>query len=619
MHNTIFRRIENWAAFAAVCFLVLFSVLEIVARTFFKTGVPGSSDYVQHLVIWITFLGGMITSREDRHLSLSISIEHFSPRLKSFIRTLNAFISTTIAFALAGSSLSFILLAFSPEKTVGIIPVRVATIILPLGYCIMGVRFFLDKKLSNRGRLFSALGILAGFLFSLGSLLNLVMFLKPQYPPLCDTLMGLYYRAASVVVWPAFIILVASVFLGLPLFIALGGIAYVLLAASGASLEVIPNEAYTMLTGNSIAAIPLFTIAGFVLSESKAGERLVGLFRNLFGFLPGGLAVVSVFVCAFFTTFTGASGVTILALGGLLYFILTDKHAYEEHYATGLLTASGSIGLLFPPSLPVILYGVVAGVSIKDMFLGGIIPGIIMVVALSLSGVYSAVKFDIPRSPFSVKATIGALRSSAWEVFLPVFILILYFTGITTLVETGAVAVLYIVVVEVFIHQDKRLKDLPDIVLKSIPIIGGVLVILAVARGLSYYIIDMELPMRLTEWVRSVISSRFLFLLLLNIVLLITGCLMDIYSAIMIVAPLVIPVASIFDIHPVHLGIIFLSNLELGFLTPPVGMNLFLASYRFEKPLAKIYRDVLPFFLILFGMVLIITYVPWFSTAFLAG
>jgi len=619
MHDTILRRIENWAAFAAVFFLVLFSVLEIVARTFFKTGVPGSSDYVQHLVIWITFLGGMITSREDRHLSLSIGIEHFSPRWKSFIRTLNAFISTTIAFALAGSSLSFILLAFSPEKTVGIIPVRVATVILPLGYCVMGVRFFLDKKLSARGRLFSAFGILAGFLFSLGSLLNLVMFLKPDYPSLCDTLLALYYRAASVVVWPAFIILVASVFLGLPLFIGLGGIAYILLAASGASLEVIPNEAYTMLTGNSIAAIPLFTIAGFVLSESKAGERLVGLFRNLFGFLPGGLAVVSVLVCAFFTTFTGASGVTILALGGLLYFILTDKHAYEEHYATGLLTASGSIGLLFPPSLPVILYGVVAGVSIKDMFLGGIIPGIIMVVALSLSGVYSAVKFNIPRSPFSLKATIGSLKSSVWEVLLPVIILVLYFTGIATLVETGAVAVLYIVVVEVFIHHDKRLKDLPDMVLKSIPIIGGVLVILAVARGLSYYIIDMELPMRLTEWVRSVISSRFVFLLLLNIVLLITGCLMDIYSAIMIVAPLVIPVASIFDIHPVHLGIIFLANLELGFLTPPVGMNLFLASYRFEKPLAKIYRDVLPFFLILFGMVLIITYVPWFSTAFLAG
>ncbi|HOV63817.1 MAG TPA: TRAP transporter large permease subunit, partial [Spirochaetia bacterium] len=533
MHDTILRRIENWAAFAAVFFLVLFSVLEIVARTFFKTGVPGSSDYVQHLVIWITFLGGMITSREDRHLSLSIGIEHFSPRWKSFIRTLNAFISTTIAFALAGSSLSFILLAFSPEKTVGIIPIRVATVILPLGYCVMGVRFFLDKKLSARGRLFSAFGILAGFLFSLGSLLNLVMFLKPDYPSLCDTLVALYYRAASVVVWPAFIILVASVFLGLPLFIGLGGIAYILLAASGASLEVIPNEAYTMLTGNSIAAIPLFTIAGFVLSESKAGERLVGLFRNLFGFLPGGLAVVSVLVCAFFTTFTGASGVTILALGGLLYFILTDKHAYEEHYATGLLTASGSIGLLFPPSLPVILYGVVAGVSIKDMFLGGIIPGIIMVVALSLSGVYSAVKFNIPRSPFSLKATIGSLKSSVWEVLLPVIILVLYFTGIATLVETGAVAVLYIVVVEVFIHHDKRLKDLPDMVLKSIPIIGGVLVILAVARGLSYYIIDMELPMRLTEWVRSVISSRFVFLLLLNIVLLITGCLMDIYSAIM--------------------------------------------------------------------------------------
>jgi TRAP-type C4-dicarboxylate transport system permease small subunit len=466
-------RIENWLSYAAVFLLVLFSVLEIVARTFFQRGFPGSSDYVQHLVIWITFLGGMITSREGRHLSLSVGAERLSPRLKTGVLTVNAFISTAVSFALAGSSLSFILLAFSPDKMVGIVPVRWATLILPLGYCVMAIRFFLDERLPKGGRGVAALGLVLGFLLSLGSLLNIVMFLVPDYPPFCDALVELYYRVTPVFLWPAFIVLILAVFLGLPLFIGLGGIAYVLLAASGASLEVIPNEAYTMLTGNSIAAIPLFTIAGFILSESKAGERLVGLFQNLFGFLPGGLAIVSVLVCAFFTTFTGASGVTILALGGLLSFILTDKNAYEGNYATGLLTASGSIGLLFPPSLPVILYGVVAGVSIKDMFIGGVIPGVIMVAALSLSGVYAAVKRKTPRSPFSLRATLRSLKLSAWEVLLPVIILLSYFMGITTLVETGAVAVLYAVVAEVFINKDLRLKDIPDVLLKSLPSSAG--------------------------------------------------------------------------------------------------------------------------------------------------
>jgi C4-dicarboxylate transporter DctM subunit len=394
-------------------------------------------------------------------------------------------------------------------------------------------------------------------------------------------------------------------------------VAYLLFVRTGGSLEVIPSEAYTMLTGYSIPAIPLFTFAGFLLSESKAGQRLVRLFRAFVGWLPGGLAVMAVLVCTFFTTFTGATGVTILALGALLAFVLTESGRYGKRFANGLITGSGSIGLLFPPSLPIILYGVIAQINILHMFVGGILPGFVMVLALCVFGVLTALRNKVERVPFELHEAWGALKESWWEILLPVIILAGYFTGITTLVETGAIAVLYALVIELGVHRDLKLRDLPRVFLKCIPIVGGVLIILAAAKGLSYYIVDAEVPTSLSAWVQQNIHSKYVFLILLNVGLLITGCLMDIFSAILVVVPLIIPVGAAFGIHPVHLGVIFLANLGVGYLTPPVGLNLFLAAYRFNEPLAKIYRDVIPFFLVLLGVVLIITYVPWFSTGLL--
>ncbi|RKX81173.1 MAG: TRAP transporter permease DctM/Q, partial [Spirochaetes bacterium] len=392
---------------------------------------------------------------------------------------------------------------------------------------------------------------------------------------------------------------------------------YILFAGTWAPLELIPIEAYSMLTGNTIAAIPMFTLAGFILSESKAGERLIGLFKALFGWIPGGMAVAAVFVCAFFTTFTGASGVTILALGALLAFILEGDGGYKKNFSQGLLTASGSIGLLFPPSLPIILYGVIAQISIKDLFIGGIIPGFLMVFVLSGFGIIIAVKSKIPRTKFKISLVLSSFKESIWEIILPIIILVFYFGGITTIVETGAVAVIYALIVEVVIQKDIKYRNIVSIFLKSIPIIGGILIILASSRGLSYYIIDAEIPMKLTAWVEINISSKYVFLILLNLALLVTGSLMDIFSAIMVVVPLMIPLGNIFGIDPVHLGIIFLANLELGYLTPPVGLNLFLASYRFEEPLGEIYKTVIPFFLMLLFIVLLITYFPWLSTGLL--
>ncbi|HLP59302.1 MAG TPA: TRAP transporter large permease subunit, partial [Candidatus Deferrimicrobium sp.] len=346
------------------------------------------------------------------------------------------------------------------------------------------------------------------------------------------------------------------------------------------------------------------------------GERLVQFFKAFFGWFPGGLAIMAVLVCSFFTTFTGASGVTILALGALLSYALI-KGKYDKKFTTGLLTASGSIGLLFPPSLPIIIYGVIAQLNIKEMFLGGILPGFVMILSMLIFSVIYASKHKIKREPFKVKEALAALKNAIWEILLPVVIVLVYFGGLTTLVESAAVAVLYALFVEVFIHRDLKIKDLPNVVAKGIPIIGGVLVILSLANGLSYFIIDAEIPMQLTAWVQANISSKYVFLLLLNIALLITGCFLDIFSAIMVVVPLIIPLGELFGIHPVHLGIIFLANLELGYLTPPVGLNLYLAAYRFNEPLGKIYRDVFPFLIIQLVSVLLITYIPFLSTGLL--
>ena len=415
---------------------------------------------------------------------------------------------------------------------------------------------------------------------------------------------------------PIILIVIIGAITGVPIFIVLGGIGYMLFAHSAQPLEVIANEAYSLLTSHSLPAIPLFTFTGFMLSESKAGERIVRLFKAFFGWFPGGQAIMAILVCTFFTTFTGASGVTILAVGGLLSYVLI-KGQYSKKFSTGLLTAVGSIGLLFPPSLPVIIYGVTAQVSIKDMFVGGVAPGIIMVLAMVLFGVFFAKKNNVPRDRFALQEALAAIKDSFWEILLPVIIVWGYFGGITTLVESGAVAVIYVIVVEVFIHRDIRFRNLPRVLLKCMPVIGGVLAILALAKGLSYYIVDAEIPMQLTAWVEATIHSKYIFLLLLNIALLITGCFMDIFSAIMVVVPLIIPLGNLFGIHPVHLGIIFLANMELGYLTPPVGLNLYLASYTFNEPIRKIYRDVFPFLMIQLVAVLLITYVPLFSTGLL--
>ncbi|TFG64714.1 MAG: TRAP transporter large permease subunit [Spirochaetales bacterium] len=612
-----FRKVENFISVGVLIVLSVIPFLEVIIRKVFKTGIPGSSDYVFHAVLWITFVGGMITSREKRHLALTAGLDLLKDPFESWIKTFNAFIAATFSTAFMWSALSFVIIGFDPGRRVGIFPIQLVGAVMPIGFGVIAVRFILGAPEKKALKAIASAGFILGTLFGLSSIVNILYAVLPEVPGFFDTLYDFSYSLTGALSIPFIILLIAAAITGTPIFIILGGFAYMLFSRAMEPLEIISNESYTMLISNTLPAIPLFTIAGFILSESKAGKRFVRLFKAFFGWLPGGLAIMAVLVCTFFTTFTGASGVTILALGALLLVVLVESGRYKEDFSIGLLTSSGSLGLMFPPSLPIIIYGVAAQISIKDMFIGGIIPGLLMMLALIAFAIITALKNKVSTEKFTVKEALGSAKEAVWEILLPVIILASYFGGLTTLVETGAIAVVYAFVVEVFINKDIKLKDLPGVLLKCVPIIGGVLVILALAKGLSYFIIDAEIPMRLTAWVQANIHSKYVFLILLNVALLITGALMDIFSAIMVVVPLIIPLGNLFGIHPVHLGIIFLANLQLGYLTPPVGLNLFLASYRFNRPLGKIARNIMPFFLVLLLTVLLITYVPWFSIGFL--
>ncbi len=603
---------------SSLVFLILafIPVLEIFTRLIFSGGIKGAESYISHAVLWVSFLAGMIASREKAHLSLTSGRDLFSGALESFFTALVRIFSGGISLGLAFASLSFLLIGFDPEQAVGIFPIRFVAMVMPVGFLVMGIRFFYTHERKLTGVPVIILAVIFGLFLGIPSMTNMGYTLMEEPPLFLDSLSTFYYDTMYWAALPLILILLFSTLSGTPIFVILGGIAFFLFSRDWGSLEILPNEAYNLLTSSSVPAIPLFTLTGFILSESQAGNRLIRLFRSVLGGFPGGMAVMAVIVSAFFTTFTGASGVTILAMGGLLSYMLHETGEYKDGFIKGLLTSSGSIGLLFPPSLPIIMYAVMAQISVKEMFLGGLLPGFILVIAVSVMGVIASsrkkgeVRIDL--SDF-----LPALKDAAGEIFLPILILAGYFGGFFTLVETGAVSVVYSLALEGLWHKDIKKKDLSRIMNKSLPIIGGILMILAVSKGLSYYLVDAEVPMALTDFVRSHIHSKIVFLILLNIILLITGCLMDIYSAILVVGPLIIPMGESFGVHPVQLGIIFLANLELGYFTPPVGMNLFLASYRFETPLVEIYKKVVPFLLVLLVMVLLITYVPWFSLAFL--
>ncbi len=406
----------------------------------------------------------------------------------------------------------------------------------------------------------------------------------------------------------AIIILLAL--LGLPLFAALGlGGLY---ASQQADLNpvVLIIELYRLASQPNLISIPLFTFAGMTMAAGGGPQRLLKLFDALLGWMPGGMAMAAIVSCAFFTAFTGASGVTIIALGGLLYPLFIQAN-YSEKFSLGLLTSSGSLGLLFAPSLAILLYGIVSGTNIDQLFLAGIVPGTILMIMLSLYSFKSALVWHAPSHPFSWSTLLQATRETLWDILLPVLIVTGIFGGFVTVTEAAAATAAYALFIETVIYREIHLRrDLYTILVDTSRLVGSILIILGIAMGLTNLLIDSQLPEKLLSLIESHITSQLQFLLLLNLFLLIIGALMDIFSAIVVIVPLIMPLALRYQIDPVHLGIIFLANLEIGYLTPPVGINLFIASQRFGKSILTLFKSTLPFLGIMLIWLLMISYIP---------
>ncbi len=404
--------------------------------------------------------------------------------------------------------------------------------------------------------------------------------------------------------------------IGVPVFVVICGLALYLFFASGIDLSAIIIEMHRMATTPVLVAIPLFTFSGFLLSESGAPKRLIRLANAILGWLPGGIAVIALISCAIFTALTGATGLTIIALGGILLPAMT-RTKYPETFSLGLLTTSGTLGLLFPPSLPLIIYAIVAGIRIDQLFIAGILPGILLVVLLSIFSVMRAVRADVPKTRFHLSEIFSALREALWELPLPLVVLGGIYSGKFAVSEAAAITAVYVLFVEVIVYRDIRWKDLPEMMKKSMVLVGAVLIILGAAMGLTNYLIDAEIPMQMLDFFKTHIQSKTLFLIVLNLFLLAVGCTMGIFSALVVVVPLLSPIAAAYGIDPIHLGIIFLANLEIGASIPPLGINLFIASIRFERPVLKLYWASLPFIAILLIALALITYIPWISLVLL--
>jgi C4-dicarboxylate transporter DctM subunit len=404
--------------------------------------------------------------------------------------------------------------------------------------------------------------------------------------------------------------------IGVPVFVVICGLALYLFFAGGIDLSAIIIEMHRMATTPVLVAIPLFTFAGYLLSESGAPKRLIRLSNAVLGWLPGGLSVIALVTCAVFTALTGATGLTIIALGGILLPAMT-RGKYPEVFSLGLLTTSGTLGLLFPPSLPLIIYAIVAKVRIDQLFIAGILPGIFLVVLLSAFGITRAFQAKVPKTRFQISEVFGAFREALWELPLPIVVLGGIYSGKFAVSEAAAITAVYVLIVEVIIYRDIRWKDLPEIMKKSMVLVGAVLIILGAAMGLTNYLIDAEIPMQMLDFFKTHIESKTLFLIVLNLFLLAVGCTMGIFSALVVVVPLLSPIAQAYGIDPIHLGIIFLANLEIGASIPPLGINLFIASIRFERPVLRLYVASLPFIAILLLALALITYIPWMSLVLL--
>jgi C4-dicarboxylate transporter DctM subunit len=587
--RVLIRSAGEGALVTAFLLLTAMPLVDFLGRPLAGFHIPGSATYTQQLTFYLTFLGGLLATWTGKHLTLSTSVllpeGPARQRAEFFAACAAASVTAVLTYASVGVVLAE---RQEGEKLSFGLPIWVSESVMPVALGLMALTYVLKASPRRLGRA-GALAIV-GAVFALG-----------------------LTRPTDSITWLLGGLLLGATLFGSPVFAAMSGLGMLLFWREATPVSAVTAEIYRLIASPTLPAIPLLTATGFVLADTRAPHRLVRFFRALFGFMPGGVAVLVAAVCALFTAFTGGSGVTIIALGGLVYPILLED-GYSERFSLGLVTAAGSLGLLFPPSLPVILYSVVAKVPADQLFIAAMAPGFVLLIIVAAYGISVGRRVQAQRQPFAWREVLAATWEAKWELSIPLVMALLFGTGLASLLETSAFACAYTIVIACFIHRDLHpWRQLPQVLVKAAALVGAVLILLSCAMGLTSYLVDAQIPDQLLGFVKNHIHSPLVFLLVLNIVLLVLGSVLEIFSAIVVLTPLVIPLGMAFGIHPIHLGVIILANLELGFLCPPVGLNLFLSSSRFGKPMVALYVDVLPFLFILGVGVLLITYVPALS------
>jgi len=575
---------ENGVLVAALSALAILPIAEAALRSAFHVGLPGAASLAQHCALVAGMFGGAVAAREQRLLALSTLQASLAGRPAMIVRRFSAAVAATVAVLLCVASVQFVLAERTGTNViVPGVPVWVGEAALPFGFALIALRLAWHAG-STWPQRAAVVSLCAAAVYG-------VLRAEALSDPLAVIALGAVVVAAAC---------------GSPVFVTLGGAALFLFWREGLPIASLALDHYRMVVNPSLPMIPLFALAGYFLAEGGAPARLVRVCNALLGGMRGGAALVTVAACAFFTSFSGASGVTIIAVGGMLMPLLAAA-GHSEKNGLGLLAAAGSLGGLLPPGLPLVIYAIVAKIPIEEMFLAGVVPGLLLMVLVTAWAMRSAAPREPSARRFDWTEARAALAAAKWELAVPVIALAGLFGGVATPVEAAAATAVYAFVVEVFVYRDLDLvRDVPRVMAECGLLIGGVLLILGVALGLSNYVVDARIPEWMVDWVRSAIHSRWVFILALNIFLLAAGCFLDIFSATVVLVPLLLPLAVAFGVEPLHLGIIFLANMELGYLTPPVGMNLFFTAYRFNRPLPEVFRAALPAAAVLaFGVALV--------------
>lgn len=615
------KKIEDCLAVVLVAILSVTSIAIKIMQDNLHIQVMNADTIILNIAFMFACVSGLVTWREDKHLCLANISEKLPPKIRTVLKALSSFFIPLILTQLFLAS--FLQIANPAQFTSNVFlcfSEKFFFVFYPLCFIMILILVLRRKEF----RIAAILGLVLGILTSMNAITGMIYYWTELYDfPKLYAIKDTWTLICDKMTLPFVLIMIFMAFSGVPLFVSITGIVYVIFSSNPDfyAIDDIAFSAYSRLAEVNIAAIPLFTIAGYVLAQGSAGKRFIELFQALFGWFRGGTVVATVLVLTFFSTFTGVSGVTILALGSLLAVILTGS-GYDKDKAESLITACGAVGLLFPPSVAIIMYAssnftVITQFEpefdVLSLFKGAIIPGMIMALAMIAMGIVFDKNKDRPK--FSIAKIGKALLSCIPELLLPLLICITFFTGFFNLFQVASFSVIYVVILVTFIRRDFDIKKTARVIADSVPISGGILFIIAAASGISLWMQYAAIPELVNEFIATYVTNKYVFLLLMNLVLLVVGCLMDIYSAILLVSPLLLYSAISFGIPVVQTGVIFIMNLSVGFLTPPVGMDLFISSYTFKKPVGKVIKGVLPFLVVQLIVLLIVTYCPIFTTA----